>query len=105
MLMSDGPGPGSLRLLLRAAFRHTAFVVAFGAVLAAGALPASAQSPNSSPVEVSEATPPAESASPAANTTSPPQRAPVGTTRLPNIDTNPMPGTSGTISRNLIHNY
>lgn len=97
MLTSDGRGPGSLRLLLRAAFRHTAFFVAFGAVLAAGALPAAAQSAGNSPVEVSEATPAAESASPAAKTASPPQQAPVGTTRLPNIDTNPMPGTSGTI--------
>ena len=97
MLTSDGRGPGSLWLLLRAAFRHTAFVVAFGAVLAAGALPASAQSPSSAPIEVSEVTPAAESASPATNTASPPQQAPVGTTRLPNIDTNPMPSTSGTI--------
>ena len=97
MLTSDGRGPGSLWLLLRAAFRHTAFVVAFGAVLAAGALPASAQSPSSAPIEVSEVTPDAESASPATNTASPPQQAPVGTTRLPNIDINPMPSTSGTI--------
>jgi hypothetical protein len=71
--------------------------VAFGAVLVAGALPASAQGPSSSPVELSEVTPAAESASPAANTASPPQQAPVGTTRLPNIDINPMPATSGTI--------
>ena len=97
MLTSDGRGPGSLRLLLRAAFRHTVFFVAFGAVLVAGAIPASAQSPSSSPVELSEVTPAAESTSPAANTASPPQQAPVGTTRLPNIDMNPMPATSGTI--------
>src|SRR5580704_849632 len=97
MLTSDGRGPGSLRLLLKAAVRHTVFFVAFGAVLVAGALPASAQGPSSSPVELSEVTPAAESASPAANTASPPQQAPVGTTRLPNIDINPMPATSGTI--------
>lgn len=97
MLTSDGRGPGSLRLLLKAAVRHTVFFVAFGAVLVAGAIPASAQGPSSSPVELSEATPAAESASPAANTASPPQQAPVGTTRLPNIDINPMPATSGTI--------
>jgi hypothetical protein len=71
--------------------------VAFGAFLAAGNLPASAQNSSSSPVEVSEATPAAESASPAANTAAPPQQAPVGTTRLPNIDINPMPSTRGTI--------
>src|SRR5580658_1506242 len=97
MLMSDGRGPGRLRLLLRAAVRRMAFFAAFGAVLAASALPASAQGPSSSPVEVSEATPAAESSPPAANTALPPQQAPVGTTRLPNIDINPMPGTSGTI--------
>lgn len=97
MLTSDGPGPGSLRLLLRAALRHTVLFVAFGAVLAAGALPAWAQSPSSSPVELSEATPAAESTPAAASTASPAQQAPVGTTRLPNIDINPMPATSGTI--------
>jgi hypothetical protein len=97
MLTSDGRGPGSPRLLLKAAVRHTVFFVAFGAVLVAGAIRASAQGPSSSPVELSEATPAAESASPAANTASPQQQAPVGTTRLPNIDINPMPATSGTI--------
>ena len=97
MLRSDGRGPGSLRLLLKVAFRHTVFFVAFGVVLVVAATPASAQGPSSSPVELTEVTPAAENASPAANTASPPQQAPVGTTRLPNIDINPMPATSGTI--------
>lgn len=97
MLTSDRRGTRSLRLLVKAAFRHTVFFAAFGAVLAAAAIPASAQSPGSSPVELSEVAPAAENPSPAVNTASPPQQEPVGTTRLPNIDINPMPGTSGTI--------
>ena len=96
MLTSDGRGPGSLRFLLKAVVRHSVFLVALG-VLVAGALPASAQGPSSSPVELSEVTPAAENASPTASAAEPPQQEPVGTTRLPNIDINPMPATSGTI--------
>ena len=92
---SDGRGPGSLRFLLKAVVRHSVFLVAL--VLVAGALPASAQGPSSSPVELSEVTPAAQNISPTASAAEPPQQEPVGTTRLPNIDTNPMPATSGTI--------
>lgn len=97
MFTSDGRGPQTPRLPLRSAFRHWVLFAAFGGLLASGSMPAWAQGPSSPPVEVSEAAPAAESTSSAAKPAAPPQQAPVGTTRLPNIDTNPMPGTSGTI--------
>jgi len=98
MLMSDGPAPGRLRLILGAAARHITFVVAFGGLLAASAVPTLAQSPADAQA-VALSTVPAEpnSAVPDAKAAETPQRAPVGTTRLPNSDVNPMPGTSGTI--------
>jgi hypothetical protein len=72
--------------------------VAFGAVLAASAIPTSAQSPTDPPaVALSKLTPAPNSTPPEENAAEPPQQAPVGTTRLPNIDINPMPATSGTI--------
>lgn len=96
MLTNDGRGPRTRQLPLRTALRHWVLFVAFGGLLATGSIPAWAQGPSSPPVEVSEAAPAPETTSPAANPASP-QQAPVGTTRLPNIDTNPVPGTSGTI--------
>jgi hypothetical protein len=91
MLMSDGRGLRSLRLVIRAALRHAVLFVSFGALLAASAIPALAQS------AIANLTPDANSTPPEPKAADPSQQAPVGTTRLPNIDINPMPATSGTI--------
>ena len=98
MLTSDGLGPGSRWLLLGAVLRYRACFVALGTLLVASAIPGLAQGPSDpTGAEASKVASAAAGASPEANAANPPQRAPVGTTRLPNIDINPMPATSGTI--------
>ena len=96
--MSDGRTSASLRLLFGSVLCRTALRVAFGAVLATSAIPTLAQSLTGPPaVALSQLGPAPDSTRPEANAAEPAQQAPAGTTRLPNIDMNPMPATSGTI--------